>query len=63
MKVLELCSLGSLRSSEIEPAGSIRSSSNIESLENGYRRRSTGALYHVSSDEVWTVSVNDYETT
>ncbi len=37
MKVLDLCSLGSLRSAEIEPGGSIRLSSGAQCPENGYR--------------------------
>ncbi len=53
MKVLELCSLGSLHSSEIEPAGSIGSSSDVQSQENGYRRRERqpGTPCHVNSDD------------
>ncbi len=36
----------------------------VQSLENGYRRRSRpGAPCHVSSDDVWRVAVNGYETT
>ncbi len=36
MKVLHLRSLGSLRSAEIEPGGSIHLSSGAHSPENGY---------------------------
>ncbi len=39
MKVLDLGSLGSLRSAEIEPGISIRLSSGAQSPEKGYRRR------------------------
>ncbi len=58
MKVLGLRSLGNLRSSEIKPAGSIRLSSGAQSLE-----RQPGAPCLVSSDDVWRVAVNGYETT
>ncbi len=36
MKLLDLGSLGSLRSSEIEPGGSVHLSSGAHSPENGY---------------------------
>ncbi len=64
MKVLDLRSLGSLRSAEIEPGISIRLSSGAQSPENGYWRRDS--LVHLaawSSDDVWRVAVNEYETT
>ncbi len=48
MKVLDLRSLGSLRSAEIEPGIiSIRLSSGAQSPENGYRRR--GSLVHLAA--------------
>ncbi len=47
MKVLDLRRLGSLRSAEIEPGGSIRLSSGVQSPENGYRRR--GSLVHLAA--------------
>ncbi len=47
MKVLDLCSLGSLRSAEIEPGGSIHLSSG-RLLEE----RQPGAPCRVSSDDV-----------
>ncbi len=48
MKVLDLRSLGSLRSVEIEPGIiSIRLSSGAQSSENGYRRR--GSLVHLAA--------------
>ncbi len=63
MKVLHLHSLGSLRSSETEPAGSIRLSSGVQSLERLQEERHPGAPCHVSSDDVWSVAINGYETT
>ncbi len=39
MKVLDLRSLGSLRSAEIEPGGSIHLSSGAHSPENSYWQR------------------------
>ncbi len=64
MKVLDLRSLGSLRSAEIEPGISIRLSSGAQSPENGYRKeRQPGAPCRVSSDDVWRVAINEYETT
>ncbi len=64
MKVLDLCSLGSLRSAEIEPGGSIRLSSGAQSPENGVlEERQPGAPCRVSSDDVWRVAVNEYEIT
>ncbi len=62
MKVLDLRILGSLRSAEIEPGGSIRLSSGAQSPENGYWRQ-PGAPCRVSSDNVWRVAINEYETT
>ncbi len=47
MKVLDLRSLGSLRSAEIEAGISIRLSSGAQSPENGYRRR--GSLVHLAA--------------
>ncbi len=57
MKVLDLRILGSLRSAEIEPGGSIRlssgaqssgaQSSGAQSPENGYWRR--GSLVHLAA--------------
>ncbi len=47
MKVLDLRSLGSLRSAEIERGGSIRLSSGAQSPENGYWRR--GSLVHLAA--------------
>ncbi len=47
MKVLDLCSLGSVRSAEIEPGISIRLSSGAQSPENGYRRR--GSQVHFAA--------------
>ncbi len=47
MKVLDLRSLGSLRSAEIEPGGSIRLSSGAQSSENGYWR--IGSLVHFAA--------------
>ncbi len=46
MKVLDLRILGSLRSAEIEPGGSIRLSSGAQSPENGYWRR--GSPVHLA---------------
>ncbi len=62
MKVLNLRSLGSLCSTEIEPGGSIRLSSGAQSPENSYRRL-PGTPCRVSSDNVWRIAVNEYETT
>ena len=61
-----MCSLGSLRSSEIKPAGSIRLSSNAQSLESCYRMR--GSLAHLvawaeTRTTIRSVAVNGYETT
>ncbi len=47
MKVLNLRSLGSLRSAEIEPGGYIRLSSGVQSPENGYWMR--GSLVHLAA--------------
>ncbi len=47
MKVVDLVSLGSHRSSAIESAGSIRLSSGAQSLEDGYMRR--GNLVHLAA--------------
>ncbi len=47
MKVLDLRSLGSLRSAEIEPGGSIHLSSGAQSPENDYWRR--GSLVHLAA--------------
>ncbi len=49
MKVLDLRSLGSLRSAE--------------SGERLLEERQPGAPCRVSSDDVWRVAVNEYETT
>ncbi len=46
MKVLDLRSLGSLRSAEIEPGGPIRLSSGAQSPENSYRR---GSQVHLAA--------------
>ncbi len=46
MKVLDLRSLGCLRSAEIEPGGSIHLSSGVHSPENGYWWR--GSLVHLA---------------
>ncbi len=43
MKVLDLCSLGSLRFSEIEPAGAIRLSLGAQSPEQLQEERQPGA--------------------
>ncbi len=48
MKVLDLRSLGSLRSAEIEPGGSIHLSSGAQSPENGYWRR--GSLVQLAGE-------------
>ncbi len=63
MKVLDLHSLGSLRSAEIEPGGSIRLSSDAQSPERLQEEGQPGAPCRVSSDDVWRVAVNGYETT
>ncbi len=48
MKVLDLRSLGNIRSAaEIEPGISIHLSSGAQSPENGYRRR--GSLVHLAA--------------
>ncbi len=61
MKVLDLRSLGSLCSAEIEPGIiSIRLSSGAQSLQE---ERQPGAPCCVRSDDVWRVVVNRYETT
>ncbi len=63
MKVLDLGSLGSLRSAEIEPDGSIHLSSG-----GVVRRTATGGEAAwcnllLSSDDLWRVAVNEYKTT
>ncbi len=59
MKVLGLRSLGSLRSTEIEPGGSIRLSSGAQSPEKRLQEeRQPGAPCRVSSDDVCRVAVN-----
>ncbi len=77
MKVLHLRSLGSLRSAEIEPGINIHplefrcAESSIhplefrcaESRERLQEERQPGAPCCVSSDDVWRVAVNRYETT
>ncbi len=63
MKVLDLRSLGSLRSAEIKPGGSIHLSSGAQSGERLQEERLPGAPCRVSSDDVWIVAVNRYETT
>ncbi len=64
MKVLDLRSLGSLRSAEIEPGGSIHLSSGAHSPEERLLvERQPGAPCCVSSDDVWRVAVNEYKTT
>ncbi len=65
MKVLDLRSLGSLRSAEIEP-GSYIHPLEFRCAESGERlqeERQPGAPCCVSSDDVWRVAVNGYETT
>ncbi len=66
MKLIELCSLGSLRSSEMKPAVSIRSSLDVQSLEKGYRRR--GSLMHLATRvqkriTTWSIVLNGYGKT
>ncbi len=63
MKVLDLRILGSLRSAEIEPGGSIRLSSGGRVGERLLEERQPGAPFRVSSDDVWRVAINEYETT
>ncbi len=64
MKVLDLRSLGSLRSAEVEPGNihplELRCA---ESREQLLVERQPGAPCCVSSDDVWRVAVNEYETT
>ncbi len=63
MKVLDLGSLGSLRSAEIERGGSIHLSSGGRVRERLLEERQPGAPCRVSSDDIWRDAVNEYETT
>ncbi len=63
MTVLDLRSLGSLRSAEIEPGISPLEFRCAESRERLQEERQPGAPCCVSSDDVWRVAVNGYETT
>ncbi len=61
MKVLDLRSLGSLRSAETEPGGSIHLSSGAHSQETGYWWRWGSMVqpcYASSGRDVWRVAVS-----
>ncbi len=63
MKVLDLGSLEIVRSTEIEPAGSISLSSGVQSYKTATGVEVAWYTLPVSLDDLWSVAVKGYRTT